>query len=85
VFEGRTPIEVVLHHIHDRPRPLGEVGAFDIPEALGAVIQSCLSKEPQARPASADALEQALSAIPFDRPWTRARARDAWPISETPS
>jgi serine/threonine-protein kinase len=82
VFEGRTPIEVVLHHVHDEPRPLDEAGAANIPEALSAVILRCLAKDPQVRPASADALGRALGAIPLAFPWTPDRARDAWVTSE---
>jgi serine/threonine-protein kinase len=78
VFAGKTPVEVILHHVHDEPAPLRSRATLQIPEELDAAILSCLAKDPKRRPASAEALDQMLGAIPFERPWTRARARGAW-------
>jgi serine/threonine-protein kinase len=78
VFEGKTPVDVLLRHVHDDPGPLRSRAKFEIPAALEAAIFSCLAKDPKQRPPSADALDRMLGAIPFERPWTPARARDSW-------
>ena len=78
VFAGRTPLEVLLHHVRDAPVPLRSRTAFKIPETLDGAILSCLAKDPRQRPRSAEALDRILTAIPFEQPWTRARARDSW-------
>jgi serine/threonine-protein kinase len=78
VFEGKTPVDIVLHHVNDDPVPLRQLGFIDIPEALDAAILTCLAKDPKRRPESAEALDRTLGAISFDRPWTRARARESW-------
>ena len=72
VFSGKTPIEVILRHVNDEPVPLRSLAPFGIPEALDAAIFSCLAKDPKRRPPSAEALDQMLGAISFERPWTRA-------------
>jgi len=78
VFEGKTLVEVILHHVHDAPTPLHEVTAFEMSPALESAIAKCLAKNPKERPQSAEVFEQMLAAIPFDRPWTNARARESW-------
>jgi len=42
------------------------------------VLMQCLSKEPGRRPAGTERLEAMLAAVPMDRSWTPARAREAW-------
>jgi serine/threonine-protein kinase len=78
VFSGRTPIDVISRHVYEDAVPLASRTTLDIPEALDAAILSCLAKDPQRRPAGAEALDRMLGAIPFERPWTRDRAREAW-------
>jgi serine/threonine-protein kinase len=78
VFAGKTPIEVILKHVNDEPVPLRSLVPFGIPEALDTAILSCLAKAPERRPSSAEALDQMLSALVFERPWTRVRARESW-------
>ena len=79
VFEGKTPIELVMRHAREKPLPLRQGGAVaDIPDALERAVLGCLAKDPNDRPQSAAALESMLAAIPFERPWTNARARECW-------
>ena len=78
VFAGKTPIEVILKHVNDEPVPLRSLAPLEIPEALDAAILSCLAKDPERRPPSAEALDQMLGDLTFERPWTRVRARESW-------
>jgi serine/threonine-protein kinase len=78
VFDGNTALEVVLHHLHDPPPSLRSRAAFPIPDALATAIESCLAKDPRYRPESAEALLHLLAAVPFEHPWTDARARESW-------
>jgi eukaryotic-like serine/threonine-protein kinase len=78
VFQGDTPIEVLMRHVRDEPVPLRSRAEIDIPEALDAAILSCLAKDPKRRPHSAEALARILEAMPLERPWTRTRARESW-------
>ena len=78
VFHGETPIDVLLRHVRDEPVPLRSLSEIQVPEALEAAILSCLAKDPKRRPQGAEALGRILEAMPFERPWTRTRARDSW-------
>jgi serine/threonine-protein kinase len=78
VFDGKTPVDLLMRHIHEAPPPLRLRALFEIPEPLEAAILSCLAKDRRQRPRSAEALARTLAAIPFERPWTGARARESW-------
>jgi tRNA A-37 threonylcarbamoyl transferase component Bud32 len=53
-FSGEHPIALALAHQRHRPPPLPP----DVPEPVRALVESAMAKEPEARPASADALAQ---------------------------
>ena len=78
VFESRSPMEQVMRHLNETPAPIGPRSPFRLPDALEAVLMQCLEKEPGRRPPSTERLEAMLAAVPLDRPWTPARAREAW-------
>jgi serine/threonine-protein kinase len=59
-----------------KTQPVGEASPHDVPDALAALIDSCLAFDPAERPADAATLRDALGAVPLD-PWTRERA-DSW-------
>ena len=77
VFEGKTVIEVCMHHLHTEPKPIEEAAGGAIPEALTELIMDCLAKDKVDRPSSAQALADALDRL--DVPgWTRAQAEEWW-------
>jgi serine/threonine-protein kinase len=78
VFDGKTPVDLLMHHVREEPPPLRSRALFDVPDALEDAILRCLAKDPQQRPPSAEALVRILAAIPLERPWTGARARESW-------
>ena len=77
VFEGRTAVETMMMHVQAEPVPPSRRSEVAIPEALERAVLACLEKDPDRRPANADALDALLAAIPLDA-WTAARAREWW-------
>jgi serine/threonine-protein kinase len=78
LFVGRTPVEVLLHHARTPPVPPSERSGREIPPELEALVLSCLAKEPDERPASAEWLAARLAECPTAGAWTPARAQQWW-------
>jgi len=77
VFEGKTIMEICLHHLHTKPLPLAEVCAQDVPAELDKLIVCCLEKSQSDRPASCQEFADALDQLEVAR-WTRANAEAWW-------
>jgi serine/threonine-protein kinase len=77
VFDGKTIMEVCLHHIHTKPIPLSEASPLEIPAGLEALIMTCLEKDQADRPASGQEFADALDRLAVAR-WTRADAEAWW-------
>ncbi len=58
-FKGTTPQALIVAHLTEAPRPLGEVRP-DVPAALAALIMRCLEKDPADRPATAGEVLEGL-------------------------
>lgn len=81
VFVGRSPVEVLLHHVKTAPVPPSERVGTQVPKALEALVLSCLAKEPDERPPSAEWLAARLTECETGKGWTPARARAWWEAS----
>ena len=74
-FGGPSFNEFVSQVLHDAPAPLphATLGGEPIPAALSELVLRCLEKKPEARPATAEALVQALESCGATRrrriPW----------------
>lgn len=78
VFEGETLVAICLHHLSDAPaRPSSRVDR-PIPEGLERLVLSCLEKEPDARPESAEVLAAELDALSDVPVWPPAHAAAWW-------
>ncbi|HET7291401.1 MAG TPA: serine/threonine-protein kinase [Vicinamibacteria bacterium] len=78
VFAGRTPVEVLFHHVKTPPVPPSKRSDQPIPAQLEELVLACLAKEPEERPASAEWLSGRLSECEIGSPWTAERAREWW-------
>lgn len=79
VFEGKTIMEVCLHHLHTKPLPLAEAAADDVPPGLEALIFACLEKKQADRPQSGQELADALESLDVAR-WTQGDAEAWWDV-----
>ena len=78
LFEGRSAVEVMLHHAHTAPpRPSARSGR-SIPAPLEDLVMQCLEKNPVRRPASAEAVSSGLYGVPLESAWTAERAEQWW-------
>jgi serine/threonine-protein kinase len=78
VFEGKTPMELVLHHVQTAPVPPSQRGGGEVPRELEDLILACLEKNPEHRPASAAELARRLEATGLPQRWTPDKARHWW-------
>ncbi|PKN44137.1 MAG: serine/threonine protein kinase, partial [Deltaproteobacteria bacterium HGW-Deltaproteobacteria-20] len=80
VFEEDLPMRMVLAHAKHEPVVPSKRAGIDVPAELESIIMKCLSKDPEARPASAWELREMLQIAgrTLARPWTQERARRWW-------
>ncbi|MEZ0315244.1 MAG: serine/threonine-protein kinase [Myxococcota bacterium] len=63
VFEGKTVVEICAHHLHTPPTPPSAKLGKPVHSGLEALLMQCLGKDPGARPASAQAFAESLTAL----------------------
>jgi hypothetical protein len=78
VFKGRTPLETMMMHVHVKPDPPSQYAKGPVPPDLEAIVMSCLAKDSDARPQSAEALAERLAGVRTGAEWTQSRAREWW-------
>ena len=78
VFEGQSAVEICAAHLHDVPeRPSAKAG-YPVPADLEDILMACLEKDPQARPADAEAVRDALLRCQDAGTWGPAEAKAWW-------
>lgn len=82
VFHGGTALETIVKHIQEQPVAPSRQTELPIPQDLEALVLSCLAKDPNARPQSADELAARLEALPVGEEWTEERARAWWAANQ---
>jgi len=58
-FTGENPVAIAYKQVHDYPRPLNEL-VMDVPRAFEAIVAKLLTKDPNVRYSTADALREDL-------------------------
>jgi len=69
---------MILQHLQAEPVPPSARSGLPIPVALDRLILHCLAKDPAQRPASAEALADALGRIALEDVWTDDDAVAWW-------
>jgi len=77
VFEGATPMEILIEHVKTRPTRPSQKVSRPIHPQLEEIILSCLQKDPENRPQSARDLDRLLAAVPLPA-WTEDEAQRWW-------
>jgi serine/threonine-protein kinase len=77
VFSGSTIVEVCAKHLSVQPDSLSERLGRALPPELEALVLRCLEKDRDKRPATAQALDALLAALPVG-PWSAEDARRWW-------
>jgi serine/threonine-protein kinase len=79
VFEGKTPMAILLQHMKDNPPPPSARTELAIPPSFERIVLDCLAKDPKARPPSAQELEERLAEVERDvGVWTQDQAARWW-------
>jgi serine/threonine-protein kinase len=63
VFDEATVSATLAAHLHKDPDPPSAHTEMPVPEALDAIVLSCLAKDPAYRPADAEVLAESLGAV----------------------
>jgi serine/threonine-protein kinase len=76
-FQGTSVLEVCSKHLYTEPEPPSHRLGRDLPGALEELVLTCLAKDPEKRPESAEALAERLrtAGVPT---WSPAQARAFW-------
>src|SRR6185295_6038654 len=77
VFEAGTHLQMIARHLHDEPPVPSRVAELPVPASLDRLVQACLAKRPEERPATAAALARALAEIDVE-PWDEEQAARWW-------
>jgi serine/threonine-protein kinase len=80
VFEGRTPMEALVNHVHTAPVPPSARTELRVPPDLDAIVLACLEKDPDKRPQDAMALRRLLHECSACDGWSNRRARAWWQV-----
>jgi len=77
-FESDSGAELLRMHARVDPPPLSSMARQPVPPRLEALVMSCLSKEPDDRPGSADLVRAGLDACLDGGRWTTDQAAAWW-------
>jgi serine/threonine protein kinase len=92
LFDSTEIQQLLDGHVNNPPKLPSERLGRQIQPGLERIIMSCLSKNPDSRPPSAEALETALAGCAPETPWSNLDAEKWWaanlpkmePVSSTP-
>lgn len=77
VFKETSAVAMAVAHVMQPPEPLSKRAGQRVEPGLEAIVMSCLAKNRDQRPSSAEALRSALSALKIE-PWSREQTGAWW-------
>ena len=80
LFEGDTPVDVIVQHVGTPPTPPSEALGHPVSPDLEKIILRCLEKKPENRFANAGEMLDALEACQHSGSWGQREARDWWTL-----
>jgi len=80
VFQARSALEMVAHHVNTVPDPPSSRTEVAVPQKLEAIILRCLEKDPGRRPANMGELAADLHECGVDGAWMPEHAREWWSL-----
>jgi serine/threonine-protein kinase len=80
VFDADSTIQMIARHLHHDAVAPSARGGVEIPQELDRLVLSCLSKNPDNRPATAAKLSRALRALDV-QPWSEEQATEWWALN----
>jgi serine/threonine-protein kinase len=79
VFDGKSPMAILVQHVKETPPSISSRTEIEVPARLEEILFACLSKSPDDRPASAEAVGDMLADLAATLPpWTQQRAEKWW-------
>jgi serine/threonine-protein kinase len=78
VFDGATPMKVMMQHVHEVPTPPSQRTESPIPCAIDDVVVACLHKDPARRPRDASALLAMVEGVAIREVWNQRAAQEWW-------
>ncbi len=82
VFSSGTLVGQLVAHRSETPAPVSR--RVPVPAEFDAIVARCLAKRPEDRFADAQALGEALAAVPLASKWTADKARAWWEGHQPP-
>lgn len=78
VFEEKGATAMMLAHVKKSPPPPSQISELSVPALLDRAVMLCLAKDPEGRPADAEALARMLEDYEQCDSWTREEAHRWW-------
>jgi serine/threonine-protein kinase len=78
VFEGDTPMKMLMQHVNATPIPPSQRTELPIPPALDELVMACLAKDPRDRPQNAQELFSMAQGCMSRGTWDQPDARGWW-------
>ena len=78
VFEGDTPMRILLQHVQAEPVPPSQRTELPIPKDIDDLVMACLQKDPNRRPQNAEVLLDMTCGCKTGDCWNQDLAKSWW-------